>query len=352
MFSSSNDYLKSVDQVARLPVSWELFSGATVLIVGATGMIGTFLVDVLMAHNQLFNSDIHVLALGRSVERASERFKDYNMNANFTFIAADINRSFVLCEKADYIFHCASNTHPVQYATDPVGTIMTNIIGTGNILQYAVQARTRRIVFLSSVEVYGQNRGDTEFFDESYCGYIDCNTLRAGYPEGKRAGEALCQAYINQFDLDIVIPRICRVYGPTMLTSDSKALAQFIKKAVLKENIVLKSRGNQLFSYCYVADVAAALLYICSFGRKGEAYNVADGTSNITLKNLAELLAELAKTKVVYDVPDVLERQGYSAATVALLDEHKLKQLGWSPLGGLKKNLEETICILREMQHS
>ena len=89
-----------------------------------------------------------------------------------------------------------------------------------------------RTVFIDNfLEIYGENRGDVETFPESYLGYIDCNTLRAGYPESKRLGETLCNAYAQTFGLDFVIPRLSRVYGPTMLPTDSKAISQFIKKA-------------------------------------------------------------------------------------------------------------------------
>lgn len=229
---------------------------------------------------------------------------------------------------------------------------MTNVIGTNNILQIALNAHAKRTVFLSSVEIYGQNRGDTELFNERYCGYIDCNTMRAGYPEGKRTGEALCQAYIQKYGLDIVIPRICRVFGPTMLKTDSKALAQFIKNAVRKEDIVLKSEGNQYFSYCYVCDVVSALLYVLCHGSTGEAYNIADKGSDIYLKDLAQILATIAQTKVVFDVPDAIEAKGFSMASVARLDAKKIKGLGWSVADSLEGNLNKTVLLYRFLEET
>ena len=127
-------------------------------------------------------------------------------------------------------------------------------------LEFAYSHHALRCVFASSNEIYGENRGDIEKFPESYCGYINCNTLRAGYPESKRCGEALCQAYIQQKGLDIVIPRLTRSYGPTLLKSDTKALSQFLRKALLGEDIVLKSAGTQYYSYLYVADSVSGLL--------------------------------------------------------------------------------------------
>ena len=254
----STSYMEDVRRVAALPIDYESFKGRTFLISGASGNIGSFLVDVLLEKKEY---DIHVIALGRNEARARERFGKYFDDERFTFLSGDINQMDTRDIKADYVIHAASNTHPKAYSTDPVGTILTNITGTKNMLDLARGAGCRRFIFSSSVEVYGENRGDTEYFDETYCGYIDCNTLRAGYPESKRAGEALCQAYIKAYDMDIVIPRFSRTYGPTLLSTDTKAISQFIHKGVAGEDIVLKSEGTQNYSYSYVADAVSGLLY-------------------------------------------------------------------------------------------
>jgi nucleoside-diphosphate-sugar epimerase len=251
-------------------------------------------------------------------------------------------------ETVDYVFHAASNTHPVAYATDPVGTITTNIIGTGNLLRFAAEHGARRMLFASSVEVYGENRGDVQTFTEDYCGYLNCNTLRAGYPESKRCGEALCQAYIKQCGLDVVIPRLARTYGPTMLMSDTKALSQFLKKGIAGEDIVLKSQGTQLFSYTYVADAVSAVLYCLLLGKCGEAYNIADSASDIRLRDLAAIIAEATGRKVVFDLPDETERAGYSTATVAVMESEKIRALGWNAQYTIRAGLERTIRILKE----
>lgn len=183
------------------------------------------MVDALMYRNKTYNADITVLALARNATRAYGRFVVYDADSHFRFIEGDINRPLPDDISFDYLFHCASNTHPKGYAADPVGTVMTNITGTRNALEAARSAGAKRSIFLSSVEIYGENRGDTERFSESYLGYIDCNTLRAGYPEGKRAGEALCQAYRENTVWILLFPRVCRVYGASMLKTDSKALA-------------------------------------------------------------------------------------------------------------------------------
>lgn len=316
-----------------------------ILLTGATGMIGKELIRILLEDNRDLQTNI--VAMGRSEEKARERLGDFWENPRFSFVEHDINMP--LGEKAekighvDYVIHAASTTHPVAYATEPVETITVNVMGLHELLEYARTYEVERFVFLSSVEVYGENRGDTEKFQEDYCGYIDCNTLRAGYPESKRLGEALCQAYRRQYGMDIVIPRLSRVYGPTMLPSDSKAIAQFIKKAQAGEDIVLKSAGNQLYSYCYAQDAAEGILTVLSMGADGEAYNISDKNSEITLKELAEMIAELAGTKVVFEIPDTTEQAGYSKATKAVLDAGKAEALGWQAKVGMREGLGRMI---------
>lgn len=335
--------LDDIQYVADLPLPWEKLHNKTILISGATGMLGTFLVDVLMKKNL----NIKVLALGRDEKRARERFSEYWDYADFVFLSHDINQPLCLKEQVDYVIHAASNTHPVAYAEDPIGTIMTNIIGTNHMIEYAQANGCKRFLFLSSVEVYGENRGDVESFDETYCGYIDCNTLRAGYPEGKRAGEALCQAYRKKYGMDIVIARLSRMYGPTMLLSDTKAISQFIKKGAAGEDIILKSNGNQFYSYSYVADGAAAVFTILLNGIDGEAYNISDKNSDITLKDMAQTIAEHVGTKVVFEHPDEKEAAGYSKATKAILDSGKLQKLGWKAAYPMELGLTKTIESIR-----
>ena len=247
------------------------------------------------------------------------------------------------------MLHLASNTHPMQYAEDPIGTITTNIIGIQNMLDFAAAHETERVAFASSNEIYGENRGDVELFQEDYCGYINCNIMRAGYPESKRCGEALCQAYIAQKNLDVVIPRLTRSYGPTMLMSDTKAISQFIRKGVNREDIVLKSAGTQFYSYTYVSDAVSGLLTVLLKGKKGEAYNIADARSDITLKELAEMIAGIAGRKVVFELPDSVEASGYSRATKARLDGSKLQALGWKAQYSIGEGLERTMKILSEI---
>lgn len=349
MYNNILDYQEELKGIISQNLSWDTLRGKRLLIAGATGMIGTVLVDVLMLANRENNLGCHVYAMGRTVIRARERFSDYWDKEDFDFIQQDINEPIHFDYPVDYIIHAASNTHPRSYVTDPVGSIMTNLLGTYNLLEYARRYKLHRFIFLSSVEIYGRALKLEDDFDEHYCGYIDCNTLRAGYPEGKRAGEALCQAYIEKYGFDIIIPRLSRVFGPTMLPSDSKAMAQFIHNAVKSEPIVLKSEGNQQFSYTYAPDAVSAILTIMLNGNSGEAYNVANVSEVHSLKEIATYLARLSGQNVTYDVAETTEKKGYSSANRAILKTAKLEKLGWRNRYTMYEALSRTFHILGQM---
>ena len=349
MFFNHKLYKDDIHSTALIPIiNWDLFRDKSVLITGATGLIGTFLIDLLMYRNLNYNNNISVFAVSRNKEKANIRFNDYLDSNLFNIIQSNLQNHFDFNKHIDFIIHGASNTHPILYSTEPINTILLSIQGTKTILDFASANNVKRILFLSTVEIYGENKGDIEAFNEEYCGYINCNTLRAGYTEGKRAAEALCQAFIKEKNLDIVIGRCSRVYGPTLLSDDSKAISQFIKNAVNNENIVLKSKGTQQFSYAYVADVCSALLFILLNGEKSNAYNITNSNENITLFEIAILLSEYNKKNIIFEEPANTEAAGFSTATKALLDCEKLFKLGWQPKYSLKDGLIRTIEILRD----
>lgn len=340
-------YNKEFKKLQSLGIDYNNFHNKSILITGVCGLIGSYLVDFLMyLNNRGLNCKIY--GIGRNSEKGKKRFMKYWENDLFEFVQYDINDQLNLnIDKINYVVHLASKTHPKDYSINPIETITTNVIGTYNMLNFAKEHDCDRFVFASSCEIYGENRGDVEKFNEKYCGYIDCNTLRAGYPESKRCGEALCQAFLTQKNLDVVIPRFSRIFGPTMLMSDTKALSQFIKNGLNHENIVLKSNGEQYYSYMYVADAVSALLAIILNGKSGEAYNISDENNDIKLKDLARIIAEVTGTKVVFELPDEIERRGYSKATKSRLDNSKIKEIGWKKMYSIDDGIINTINIMK-----
>jgi nucleoside-diphosphate-sugar epimerase len=341
-------YLSELERINQTQMDWTRIDGHSFLVIGATGLIGSYLIDTLMWRNKNQAANIKIYAMGRHLQGLEQRFEQYLNDEYFQVVEADVVNPLPEIGQIDYIIHGASNTHPRAYATDPIGTIMTNIVGTKQVLDYATKENTTRTLFLSSVEIYGENQGDSEKFDEHSLGYIDSNSLRGGYPEAKRASESLIQAYIAQKGIDVVIPRLSRTFGPTMLMNDSKAASQFLKNAVNGEEIVLKSAGSQLFSYTYVGDVVSALLFLLLNGENGAAYNVAVDEYNVRLKELAAKIAQIGQTEVIFDLPDAEEQKGFSKASLALMNADKINQFGWHSLFTIQEALEHTVQILKD----
>ncbi|MBO4780639.1 MAG: NAD-dependent epimerase/dehydratase family protein, partial [Selenomonadaceae bacterium] len=275
MYIKHELYAADISSIADENLPWEKLAGKTLLLTGATGLIGTLIVDVLMKKNRDDNLNVTILAAGRNEKIAAERFADYFGDKNFEFVKLDVNAPIEPGARADFIIHAASNSQNRLFAADPVNTITANILGTHNLLEFAVKNNSERFLFTSSGDAYGKPLNAEDVFDENYCGYINWNTLRAGYLESKRAGESLCQAYISQHGLDVVIARPCRIYGATMRLNDSKAMSEFIMNGVRGEDIILKSQGLPRFSYCYVADCVSGIFYCLLKGKCGEAYNIA-----------------------------------------------------------------------------
>ena len=327
----------------------DTLQGKRFLITGATGLIGVCMIDALMSYNRQ-GAGIEVYALGRSRQTASPRLGMYYNHPLFHFIEQDARCPLPSDVNADYIVPLASNTHPLAYSQYPVETIEINVKGAEHALQKALQCGAT-VLYPSSVEVYGNARDDDDF-TEDYTGMLNLTNARSCYPESKRLSEALCQSYIAERGACVKIVRLSRVFGPTMLMSDSKASSQFIAKALQGEDIVLKSQGEQLFSYTYVTDAVSAILYVLIHGETGKAYNIASQTCNVRLKDLARLCADWAGRQVVFQLPSDIEQRGFSVAMRAVLDNSRLTALGWRPQLTMKEAVYHTLNILRDYGQS
>lgn len=319
----------------------ETLKGKSILITGATGLIGVHMIDALMKLG-----DVKVYAVGRSKETAAKRLGEYYDNPDFIFIEQDVCLSFPEGLKVDYIIPGASNTHPLAYSQFPIETIMINVKGAEQALELA--ARTNAVVlYPSTVEVYGNARGN-DVFTEDYTGQLNLATSRSCYTESKRVSEALCQSYIAERGVDVKIARLSRIFGPTMLESDTKASSQFIKKALAREDIVLKSKGDQYFSYTYVTDAVAAMLHIMINGETGKAYNISNDKCNVHLREFAAICAAVAGKEVVFDLPDEVEMKGFSIASQAVLSNDYLTSIDFKASYDIETAISRTISILSD----
>lgn len=334
------------DTINNIP-DFESLKNKRILVTGATGLIGSAIVDVLAYKNIKDKWNIHIYAAGRDKEKIAQKFEQIYQEDFFTFVPYDASKEIDFTFDVDYIIHAASNAHPTAYSEQPVETMISNLYGINNLLNYAKQHNVTRTLYISSSEVYGQKDNNLPYKENDY-GFIDILNPRACYPLSKKAAETLCVSYKKEYGLDVVIVRPGHVYGPTMSDTDSRASAQFIRNVLNGQDIVMKSPGMQLRSYCYVFDCVSAILTVLLRGSSGEAYNISNKNSIVTIRQLAECLAELSGRKIIYENPQDKELQGYNMMTYSVLDSEKLEKLEWKGLYNLHEGVKRTLRILTE----
>lgn len=320
--------IEDIELVGEMQYDWEKLTNKTILVSGGTGFIGTFFCNVIRYRNRLYHQNIKIVSVS---------FTTYENDDTVTFIKNDICKPIDYESNIDYVIHMASNTHPLQYKTDPVGTITVNVFGTFNLLSLARDKNAKRFILASSVEIYGD--GDGNPMKEDYCGYINCNLARSGYNESKRVSEAMCQSFYQQYGIESCVCRFARTFGADKTKKDTKAMAQFINNAVNNEDIVLRSKGLQKFSYSYIADSVSGLLCVLLNGKAGEAYNISEDNEDMTLGQYAEYIASLANKKVLYEIENDIST---NTIQYALLDNEKIKKIGFKPLFSVKDALKRT----------
>lgn len=344
-FLDIREYKREIDLIAeQLDVSNKTF-----LVTGANGLIGSVIVDALIEGNRRHKLDNTIIATGRNADKLEVRFP--YTDEDFKLLVYDVNNSINDSLKIDYIIHTASNADPKSYASKPTETLLTNIIGTKNILDYCKFHINCRCLLMSTFEVYGKIEGKREYNEEDV-GTLDFNRLRSCYPESKRAMEIMAHCYHEEYGVDYVVGRLCSIYGPTMSPKDSKAHAQFFRKALAHEDIVLKSKGEQVRSYCYVMDAASALLKILLSGKSGECYNVSNEKAITSIYNLAHLIANKCNLNVVQELPTELETKGYSRPQDIILDNKKLRSLNWNAIYNLDDGINYTLSIIHYLNNS
>lgn len=342
-FENSRIYKQDLLDTINHVINIKNLSNSVILITGATGTIGSFLVDLLLKYNECFNGNIKVIVACRDIESARRLFKNVE---HLQFVEYDLYKPVEFKFSVDYIIHAAGNAHPNAFNGDPVGTIIGNINGTYNLLTYGKACNICRFLYVSSGEVYGQSDVNLETIHENQGGYIDSVSSRASYPNSKRVTETLCASFYKEYGLDCVIARPCHTYGPCMTPNDNRASVQFIKNAIEGKKIILRSAGTQLRSYNYIADCASAILSILTTGKSAEAYNCVNPIAKATISDFAEIVGQITGSKVVYEIPTEVDIQNQSPILKQVLSGEKLEALGWKGKFSLMDGITHTIQIL------
>lgn len=346
----SEAYWQQIEEVASSSSGFSSFFGKTIVITGATGLVCSSVVDLLLVLNRTQNANIKIVIAGRSAEKVRAFFGGHrnSHDLHFTYFDAAKMDPVHFDTSVDLIIHAASNATPSEFATHPIDTIMANVLGLNRLLSAAVNAGVERLLYVSSSEVYGSNKTSDPYRESDY-GPIDILNSRAAYPLAKQTGEALCIAYGVEHDLNTVIARPGHIYGPLINRSDNRASAQFVRKVRQNENIVLKSDGSQLRSYCHALDCASAILAILSSGAVGNAYNISNPNSICTISALASAIAVEGGVRVVYETPTNDEKRVFNMMDNSSLNSTKLEGLGWKPYFDLESGVRNMIDEFNEV---
>lgn len=322
-------------------------SGKTVFITGGTGLIGSFIVKLLIEAGKSLPSPIKVLVLSRNAEKILDIFgKEYSKKIRV--LEGDILQLPSIDFPIDYFIHGASVTSSLQFIEQPVNTIETIVNGTQNVLDLALRLKAKSFVFLSSMEVFGfvQN---TKPVDESEYGYIDILNVRSSYPESKRLAECLCSAYSKEFGLSVYIARLAQTIGPGMEYGDSRVAGHFARAVIEGKDIVLETDGSTARNSVYVADAVSAIISILLKGEPGQAYNVADKNSFYSIKETAIMVAnKIDKGRIAVRCRNEINSMYAHNNSLSLnLCTKRVEDLGWRPLFSLEESYRRLIVSLR-----
>ena len=351
LFETKNDPVlqQDLENIVNSDLHWESFKGSSFLITGATGLVGASVVRALCCANRILGADIRMHILIRSKEKALAIFGDLITRENIDLIIGDITEPIVTTENIDYIIHSAAITNSKMMVTYPVETIMTTINGTKNILDFAKEKNVKSVVYLSSMEAYGRPDESKKYTTEDDLGYIDILGIRSCYPESKRMAENLCACYSKEYGVPVKIARLAQTFGAGISRDENRVFAQFARSLINKQDIILHTKGDSYGNYCYTSECVEAILFLLLNGVNGEAYNVVNETTNIMIRDMAQMMAEMSggDIKVVFNIPEDALKYGYAPSVKMHLSGEKLENLGWKARIGLKEMYSRLIDSMK-----
>ena len=327
----------------------ETYRNKVVFVSGATGMLGQNVVALLLAMNDSLDAQIKVVAHGRNKEKMECVFSEYIGRPDVSFYVSDVTE-IDYSEHVDFIIHTASVTGGSKQHLDfPVRTISTALGGARKVLELA-KRNDAAVIFLSSLEVYGFTGSRESNVAETDGGYIDCTNVRSSYSESKRMCECMFASYAKQYGLRTYIARLTATFGAGVSSSDKRVFAQFAHSIIENKDIVLKSTGESVRDYCDAEDAAMALLYIMAKGNVGEAYNVANLETEISIKDMARRFTELypnSGSALRFDLSEDATKLGYNAVMRIVIDSKKLYSLGWKPVFGMDDMIRHLVTSMK-----
>lgn len=318
----------------------------TIMITGASGLIGNYFMNTFIKLNEEHGANIKIIPLMRNVNKLGKEVlsKDYVYP-----IVQDIIDPIAYDGDVEYIIHAASPASPPLMREKPVETNFANTIGTANALRFAKEHNTKKFLFTSSREVYGQGISDQKYFKEDDLGIINQLIPRNSYAESKKAAENMCLGFKEEYGLDTKIVRLGQTFGPGMNIDGGMVHTEFLKMLLNNEDIVLKSDGSSIRTYTYISDAVSAMFKIL-LKSEDIAYNATNNENEVSIKELAEIIVDLCpekKSKVVFDIEEEKEGYDYSTFKFCLITSEKIRnELGWIPKYSLEEGLKRSVEFL------
>ncbi len=334
---------RDIDIILNNPIDWERFRGKTVLITGATGRLGMYLVEAINKADIDWNLNITILALARNEKRLAEVFGASLQLPNIHPLVQDIEEPIRWDGDVHYVFHTAGLASPRDFTRWPVNTLWGHVQGTRNVLELAREKKSEKVLYVSTVEIYGEWTKE-EGIREEDMGPIYCDHARACYPEAKRLCETMLASYEAQYQVPYMGVRLCHTFGPGISLEDGRAFSEFICNVIEGKDIILQSEGNAVRTYTYVADAIGAMLLAFTKG-KDHYYNIANLENLISIRELAELIAGLdvkGKVKVQYAEQNG-QKLNYLPFKLGIMNVDRITELGWRPQVGLRDAFRYTL---------
>ena len=311
-------------------IRWDRLAGKTVFVTGATGLIGALATSALIQANHKYALGCSVIAGIRNKEKAISSIGAEN--DVLSYYTADIKEPIQLPKQVNYIIHTASQTSSKDFVDKPVETIDTVLKGMRSVLDYAQATGIEKLVFLSTMEIYG-TPGDDGKITENSGTNLFAGDVRSCYPISKIMAENLCASFASEFSVNSSVLVLTQTFGPGVNYNDGRVFAEFARAVIENRDIVLHTSGSTRRSYLYTADAVKAILLILLDGKQTfDIFNVANEDTYCSIYEMAERFCDHSSNREMSVKVEIEDRSkyGYAPTLHMNLDTRKIRECGWS----------------------